>query len=306
MRSVVGKTVRRTQRTVVMLGIRLSFRTLELVAPKTGSSWAERLWFTAPRTSARVDAELPAGTPFELPVEGHPVAGQVWGAGPLVVLVHGWGGRWTDCAGLIRPLVDSGHRVIAFDAPGHGQSASGPLGRGRSTIIEFSDALQAVCEAYGPARAVIAHSLGCMATGLCIRDGLTVDRLVLVAPMARVLPYTGVFAERVGFGRRILDGMNDRIERRVSTPLSSFDLPDIGLAVQTPPVLLVHDHADPETMFSDSVAINESWRDSRLHPTSGLGHRRVLRDPSVLHEIVDFIGAADRVDAACVSSSRSD
>jgi hypothetical protein len=95
--------------------------------------------------------------------------------------------------------------------------------------------------------------------------------------------------------------MNDRIECRVATPLSSFDVPAIGRATRTPPVLLVHDRDDPETMFSDSVAISKSWQDSRLHPTSGLGHRRVLRDPWVLQQIVDFVGVAARVDALITS-----
>lgn len=46
------------------------------------------------------------------------------GAGPPVMLVHGnmvSGGDW-DSSGVVQALLDSGHRVVAFDRPGFGHS----------------------------------------------------------------------------------------------------------------------------------------------------------------------------------------
>ena len=62
--------------------------------------------------------------------------------------------------------------------------------------------------------------------------------------------------------------------------------------VATPPLLLVHDRQDAETGWSDSAAIARSWPRSRLVTTGGLGHRRILRAPAVIAEVVEFVAAA--------------
>jgi pimeloyl-ACP methyl ester carboxylesterase len=81
----------------------------------------------------------------------------------------------------------------------------------------------------------------------------------------------------------------DRIERRVGLPLSAFDVPAMAEQVATPPLLLVHDRQDAETGWSDSAAIARSWPHARLVTTSGLGHRRILRAPAVVTEVVEFV-----------------
>jgi pimeloyl-ACP methyl ester carboxylesterase len=180
--------------------------------------------------------------------------------------------------------------VVAFDAPSHGASDPGPEGPGRSTLLEFADALAAVVAANGPAHAVIAHSLGATAAAYAVRAGLPVGRLAFVAPMADPLPYTRTFAGRLGFGERVRTRLVARIERRVGTSMSAFDVPAMARQVATPPLLLVHDRQDVETGWSDSAAIAQSWPDTRLITTTGLGHRRILRAPAVVTEVTGFVG----------------
>jgi pimeloyl-ACP methyl ester carboxylesterase len=281
-----------------------SFALLERVAPAAGARWAESLWFTVPGGRGRHDREATPGRPFQVEVHGRTVAGEVWGeppAGgapdradpPAVYLVHGWGGwRWQLDA-FAPPLVEAGFRVVAFDAPGHGDSDPGPAGPGRSTILEFADALAAVVAAHGPAHALVAHSLGATAAAYAVRAGLPAGRLAFVAPMADPLPYTRTFAGRLGFGERVRTRMVARVERRVGTSMSAFDVPAMARQVATPPLLCVHDRQDAETGWSDSAAIAESWPGTRLVTTSGLGHRRILRAPAVVAEVAGFVG--DRV-----------
>jgi pimeloyl-ACP methyl ester carboxylesterase len=269
-----------------------SFAVLERVAPAVGARWAETLWFTVPRARARPERQRPPGQPFVVAVNGHTVAGEAWGAGPSVYLVHGWGGWGWQLEGFVGPLVDRGHRVVAFDAPSHGASDPGRAGPGRSTILEFADALAAVVAANGPAHAVVAHSLGATSAAFAMRNGLQVERAAFVAPMADPLPYTRTFAGRLGFGERVRTRLADRIERRVGMPLSAFDVPAMAGEIATPPLLLVHDRQDAETGWSDSAAIAHSWPHARLVTTSGLGHRRILRAPAVVTEVVEFVAAA--------------
>ena len=85
---------------------------------------AERSWQASLREHAR-QSTLPFGS-------GH-LALYDWGSGPTVLLVHGWGARGTHLGKLVPPLVAAGYRVVAFDAPGHGQSS------GRSaTLPQFA------------------------------------------------------------------------------------------------------------------------------------------------------------------------
>jgi pimeloyl-ACP methyl ester carboxylesterase len=282
-----------------------SFALLERVAPAAGARWAERLWFSVPQARGRGDRLTAPGRQFRLDIDGRAVAGELWGedasqaAGgpgwndrPVVYLVHGWGGwRWQLDA-LVEPLVEAGFRVVAFDAPSHGESDPGPEGVGRSTILEFADALAAVVAAHGPAHAIVAHSLGATAVAYAVRLGLPVGRLVFISPMADPLPYTRTFAGRLGFGERVRTRLVARLERRIGMSMSAFDVPAMAGKVPTPALLLVHDRQDTETGWSDSAAIAQSWPDARLLSTSGLGHRRILRAPAVVAEVVGFVACA--------------
>jgi pimeloyl-ACP methyl ester carboxylesterase len=294
-----------------------SFGLLERVAPAAGARWAETLWFTVPNGRGRHDRQAGPGRPFQVRVHGRVVAGEVWGEGPdgtavgaapgdvapgrvdpagagrsgrpVVYLVHGWGGWRGQLDAFVGPLVDAGFRVVAFDAPSHGASDPGPAGPGRSTIFEFVDALTAVVAAHGPAHAVVAHSLGAMAAAYAVGQGLPVGRLVFVAPTADPLTYTRTLAGRLGFGERVRTRLVTRVERRVGTSMSAFDVPAVARRVPTPPLLLVHDRQDTETDWADSAAIAQAWPDTRLVTTSGLGHRRILAAPAVVAEVTAFV-----------------
>ncbi|HWD43717.1 MAG TPA: alpha/beta fold hydrolase [Actinomycetota bacterium] len=267
----------------------------ERFAPGLGARWAEALWFRIPPARGRRDRLAPPGRPFQVPVLGGMVAGETWGEGPAVYLVHGWGGWRGQLDALVAPLTAAGYRVVTFDAPSHGDSDPGPEGPGRSSVLELAAALRAVAAEHGPAAAVVAHSLGATATAFAMRDGLAADRAVFVSPMADPLPYTRAFAARLGFGERVRSRMVGRIERRVAMPMSSFAVPAVAGQVATPPLLLVHDRQDSETGWSDSAAIARAWPAARLVTTAGLGHRRILRDPAVVAEVAGFVASAAAV-----------
>jgi pimeloyl-ACP methyl ester carboxylesterase len=286
-------TIVRVYAQLVTGSVRALFWVLERVAPGLGARWAERRWFTLPRArpAASPARTGPAGggTAFEVTVDGRRVRGRRWGSGPVVYLVHGWGGSARQLDPLVGPLVSAGFSVVSFDAPSHGASDPGAGGPRSGTIPEASKALHAVVARHGPAHGVVAHSLGASAAAIALRDGLGTNRMVLIAPLAHPAPYSHLFAERLGFGERIRTRMVARIERRVGLPMSHFDLPGLARQVATPKLLVVHDRDDQETSWSDGRAIAGAWPDARLLTTNGLGHRRVLRDPEVVTQVVGFL-----------------
>ena len=88
-------------------------------------------------------------------------------------------------------------------------------GHGRTHGVEFGKALDAVFARFGPAHAVIAHSLGTISTYLALRFGwLCTERLVLLAPMVEAVSLFDQFQRALGFGRRTRRAF-DRDARRL-------------------------------------------------------------------------------------------
>ena len=262
--------------------VRAAFRALEHTAPEMGARWAERIWFTLPKRTPR--ATSGAGEAFAVGT----VAGEIWGSGPTVYLLHGWAGHRGQLGAFVAPLVARGFRVVAFDAPSHGESGPGAHGPRSSSIPEFAEALKAVVAAQGPAAAVIAHSMGATATAIALCDGMRADRLAMLAPLASPAMYGRRLARMLGAGERTHRRLAARVERRVG-PMRHMEVPELGRAIAMPPTLVVHDRDDSSVSVTDGAAIAAAWPRARLHVTSGLGHRRLLRHPDVVAEVVDFV-----------------
>lgn len=269
--------------------VRFAFRALEAVAPAVSARWAEHLWFRLPRR-ARSRRPLEGGAPLTVQVGTGAVRGMVWGTGPTVYLVHGWAGHAGQMVSLVAPLVERGFRVVAFDAPSHGASDPGGSGPRSSDALELVHTLTAVVAAQGPVYAVVAHSLGATATAVALCDGLDAERVVFLAPMASAAAYAHDLTVVLGAGERTYRRLVQRIERRAGVALRHFEVPELGRAVTMPPTLVIHDRDDPSTDVSDGEAIASAWSGARLRVTTGLGHRRILRDPDIIACVVDFLG----------------
>ncbi len=282
------------QKSTIVRASRPLFSTLEAVAPGPGSVLAERMWCYVPRAKAgRAAPVAKAGERFTVRVNGRDVAAEAWGDGPIVYLTHGWGGWRTQLDRFVHPLLWTGHRVVTFDAPSHGDSAPGAFGAGRGLLNEFSEALTAVAAVTGPAHAVVAHSLGATATALAVLDGLPASRLVLISPMADPIPYTIEFAQAFGFGEKIRQAFLRRLELRVGRRMIHFSVPARARAHQSPlpAALIVHDRQDKQMHYSDGETIAAAWPGAELMTTTGLGHLRILHDSEVIDRAVAHITA---------------
>ncbi|WP_018350185.1 alpha/beta fold hydrolase [Longispora albida] len=278
--SLVKSTIVRTYRG--------AFWTLERTAPGLGSALAERLWCTVPR--GRIKPAAAPGTRVPVQLHGRDLAVESWGSGPNVYLMHGWGGWRSQWEHFIAPLTEAGFRVIGLDAPSHGGSAPGGFGKRRGLLTEFAEALTRVVTVCGPAHALIGHSAGSSAVAAAVLDGLTADRLVMIAPMADPVPYSYGWGKALGFGEPIRAGFLQRLERRVGRPMADFNIPArAALASSLPPALVIHDRRDKQTLHTDGIAISDAWPDGKLVLTEGLGHQRILRDAGIVSTVVEYL-----------------
>lgn len=207
--------------------------------------------------------------------------------GPVVLLVHGWGGHAGQMLALADSLQAQGLRAVILEMPAHGRSA-GPT----SNLPQFARAID-----YAAARlqqegyrlqALVAHSLGANAAGFAASRGLSVDKLVLLAPPASPHEYTRLFAQVFGLSETTRAAMQKRFEAREGVLMPQFEPQAVGPRISQP-TLVVHDRHDSINRFADGVAYSQAIAGARMLATQDLGHRRILKDAEVLKAVVSFL-----------------
>ena len=242
--------------------------------------------------------------PLRLP-RGDGVAYE-WGTGPrTVLLVHGWRGRASQFAPIVRELRHAGFHLVAFDAPGHGDS----YGR-RTDIRSWVEAITELHRRYGHFEAIIGHSLGALTAFNCVREGVTTPRVAAIAPVSSGRFLFDSFAGQLGLSDRAAEIQRDRYTRRVFPDFDDAWLSFDALRAPMPrdiELLLVHDRDDLQIPASESERLHAAHGEhSRLLLTSGVGHTRVLGADQTLDAVSSFVGGGlAAVDRAGLGDERT-
>lgn len=288
-----NRTIVRSQNAVRLT--RVALQAAYVLSEDFGTGLAERL-FTSPRRFSRPEREralLASARPFsvEVALRSPRTAGQRvelaawrWGHGPTVLLVHGWEGRGSQLGSFVEPLVAAGMSVVAFDAPAHGDTAGHRL-----YLTDHADAVAAVAGAIGPLHAVIAHSFGAAAVLLAhARGGVDALRNVLISPNVFVEDSFERFSRTLGLDDADRSLLEHHVALSSGIALDSLRLDRLAGARDSG-LLVVHDREDREVAFEQGEQLAETWPNAQLQATTGLGHRRILRDPSVIDAAVAFV-----------------
>ncbi|MBI5108378.1 MAG: alpha/beta fold hydrolase [Rhodocyclales bacterium] len=269
-----------------LIGRRAWFRLLWRFSPQRAIDYGARQLLTPP-AHRFPDAEMrlmEEASLIPVPMVTGRLIGWRWGRrhDPVVVLVHGWGGRGTQLQGFIAPFLAQGFSVVAYDAPGHGMT-----GGAESSLPHFLRALEAMLDHLGPVHALIGHSMGAAVAAMVMsRRPDKVGCGVLIAPPASLTESTHRIANVLGWQKALTAAVQRRIEYRFGTAWSEFEAERSAGSQQ---LLVIHDRKDREVPFTDGMRHVHAWPRARLFETSGLGHSRLLADPTVIDAAVDFI-----------------
>lgn len=207
------------------------------------------------------------------------------GAGPVVALVHGWGGQGTQFLRMARALAARGFEAIVIDAGNHGASGPAPMGFDR-----FMHDARALADHLGTMPfAWVAHSAAALAI-LAARRTHGIGAQAYVTLAAPFVPYVPLNRFRsLGASEDAVDLVKPMLARQFQTDWEALES---GIAWQADPaarLLAIYDAADTMVDAGDAERVRTAWTGCRTALTQGLGHNRLLGAGEVIDGTVDFL-----------------
>jgi esterase/lipase len=218
------------------------------------------------------------------------------GQGKPVLLVHGWSGRGSQLGDIAVALANKGFKAVTFDAFAHGESPGK-----QTTVLEFIEIIKDMDKRYGPFEAIIGHSLGGIAAGKAISNGMKTKALITIGSPTTFKFLLDQFGEIINASAATMAYVKNFTENYIQKSGAEFSLANLGEVINVPG-LIFHDRDDKEASFEQAALFADSWKQGKFIPSSGLGHSRILRDENTIAQICDFVECVKSIEPKKVSS----
>ena len=258
---------------------RRAVRAASAVSPRLGGQAALAAFFTVGRRMPVRPDDRPThegarrGT---VSVRGLDLVTYRWGRGDeTVLLLHGWQGRASQFAPLVRELVHEGFHVVSFDAPAHGDSP----GR-RTDIRDWLAAIDRLQASHGRFRAIVGHSFGGLAALTAARDGVTTGAVATIAGAGTPAAFLGEFANAMRLDDPTRRSFEAAFQRRLGEDAASLARRYDAIAHPLPSgidLLIAHDEKDRQLSPVWSRAARRRAR--RARPPADDDRVRPCADP---------------------------
>ncbi|MFF3065912.1 alpha/beta fold hydrolase [Oerskovia sp. NPDC057915] len=286
-----------------------TLRAVGTMSPTLAGRLALRSFFvTTPRTPVR-DADVDthhSALRTRLAVHGRELVVHEWGTGRETVLVlHGWRGRASQLAPLVRELVAEGFHVVSFDAPAHGDSPGA-----RADIRDWVAAAESLERLHGPFRAIVGHSLGSLAALTVARTSVRTGRVAVVSGVGGPDAFLTEFARELHLDHATRTQLEARFHDRLGEDRASMAARYDAVAHPLPAgteLLVVHDRGDRRMPDHDALRLHAAHAGrSTMVRTSGSGHTSVLSADVALDALTAFVrGGLAAVDDLHVDASET-
>ena len=207
------------------------------------------------------------------------------GTGKKILLAHGWSGRGTQMPDIALTLIKEGYEVYSFDAPAHGK-APGKM----SMMPYFIDSIHLINANYGPFYGAIGHSLGGMSLLKAVKDGFSLQKLVVIGTANSVTHITREFAQNMRLNLKVAKKMKSYFDKKFGEDMDNLSGAFSALSVKNP-TLVIHDEDDVDVHISSAYEIKNHLKKGELFITRGLGHRKILGNSEVINKITTFFEA---------------
>jgi pimeloyl-ACP methyl ester carboxylesterase len=276
-------------RTLALAFIRTKFRLLSAWSKRRGAEAAFKL-FTTPqyRNQKELTPLFEEAEAISFNFQDYQIQGYRWNSGAprTALLLHGFESSIVNFEQYVQPLVDRGFCVIGFDAPAHGRSSGDQM-----NVRIYMDFIEEIRERFGPVQAFLGHSLGGLSLSLALEEqGHTENaRMVLIAPATETRTAIDYYFNFVKLSKTLRPAFDQFITEKGGREPSWFSVVRAVGNLRLP-ILWVHDTEDDMTPTTDVVPAQKA---AHAHVefliTTGLGHRRIYRDPGVVIKVVAFL-----------------
>ena len=204
------------------------------------------------------------------------------GKNKTILLAHGWESnafRWKE---LITEFQKHDHKIIALDAPAHGNSGSKMF-----NAILYSEFINSVTYKFNP-EVIIGHSVGGMATVFSEFKNRheAVKKLVLLGAPDHFTDVLQRYVNLMRFNQRIHKQLHQVVHDRFGNYPDYYSTSKFSKILDAEG-LIVHDERDRIIPYSDGESIARSFNNSKFISTKGHGHS--LKDKTITTAIIDFI-----------------
>lgn len=262
------------------------------------TKWAARIawrWFLTPYPFKIPKREVPFENRFGSPTlfthengKKYPVY-QLGSGSKNILLIHGWAGRFTQFSSIVEhlesalPTLLEDYTITGFNAVAH-RGAEGK----RTLMPEVAACVKQVSDYLGGVDLAIAHSLGANATMYAGQSlGAEIKKQVLVAPPGRISAMVDIFCSVIGFNKKVHTQIVKNLKAKFGDDFDLFSAPELAPNNKIP-TLVFHDVHDRDTPIELGREVGEKMAHGTYVETSGLGHRRILRDKKVLEQIANW------------------
>ncbi|WP_194972665.1 alpha/beta fold hydrolase [Aquiflexum lacus] len=271
---------------IIYQSIGLYLNTLNKISPKKGGEVGYRLFCKPGRSKLKRQHKefFDTSDQEDFDFNGVNIRLYSWGQGPKKVLfVHGWQShsyRWKQFIAL---LPKDEYTLIAFDAPGHGQSGGDQFHVPMNAFL-----ISLLVEKYGGFDAVVAHSIGSFSV-LYAKTYYHINKIgkfVSMASPSRAAEFFAFYSSALQLKKHTMDNVTNVFQMQVRHKVEDISLATFARFLDIPG-LIIHDKNDPETPYANALEMAEVWVNSELITTNGFGHN--LKSPNVVRLVVDYL-----------------
>lgn len=269
--------------------IRTKFKLLSAISKKKAAGKAFELFCTPQkRNKKKLPKIFDQGEKLEISVEGKKIYGWRWNhpSQKKAMILHGFESSAINFDRYVKPLINKGYEVLAFDAPAHGRSSGKKI-----TAPLYKQTILEVYRLFGPVQSFIAHSFGGLAVSLALEEinHSNEYKLVLIAPAAETTTAIDTFFKFLELDRGIRSEFEKLIVKKGGVSSAWYSIRRAMKHIRAK-VLWVQDEDDEITPMADvEKVMKENYPNIEFLITKGLGHRRIYRDNKVTRQIIDFL-----------------
>lgn len=267
--------------------IKVFFKITEILFPPLANYWAYK-FFTTPLQYPYPEKEKPyyhQAKKQHFTYQGKSIMCYEWGSEekPTILLMHGWSARATQFRTIIDALLTNYH-LVAIDAPAHGKS------EGKETdLFGFAGAMKKIVHNYPNLYAIIGHSLGGVAAILNVKNGLPVEKLVVMASPAVASDILDNFIQRINAFPQRARYLKRAMKKKYNLDFEQATASEVVKNFPEVPCLLVYDEQDEEAPIRHGEILKAQMKHAQLLTTRGLGHTRILHNQHVIQSIIKFL-----------------